>query len=197
MQEKIVHQSRGGICYELNPIFYYFLKEIGFHVELVAATIFGNEKAGLLRTHIVILLKHQNKKYLIDVGSIDHTALQPVPFGDNSVAYSSKEYQIRQSKTEFGSYVLEKFDPVHLETGYYFDLQPIDEKHLNNVRDIICTSNHTPLNKSILLSKITDEGRATLTERSYTVTTVGQKTKRLVDERNFKQLCRDGFGIQM
>jgi hypothetical protein len=43
-------------------------------------------------------------------------------------------------KSKFGSYVLEKFHNGQLGTGYYFSIQTHDEKYLDDVKEIICTS---------------------------------------------------------
>ncbi len=36
LKEKILVNNRGGLCYELNPTMYYFLKGAGFDVHLVS-----------------------------------------------------------------------------------------------------------------------------------------------------------------
>src|SRR5690625_1111397 len=51
--QKIIYEKRGGLCYELNPLLYYMLKELGFNVRLIAGTVTG---ASVSRTHIAILL---------------------------------------------------------------------------------------------------------------------------------------------
>lgn len=38
--EKIVEQKRGGICYELNGLFFYLLQQIGFKAQMVSARVF-------------------------------------------------------------------------------------------------------------------------------------------------------------
>src|SRR5690625_4521390 len=42
LYEKIIKQNRGGLCYELNPLFYYFLKNYGFQVYMISATVLGS-----------------------------------------------------------------------------------------------------------------------------------------------------------
>ena len=66
---KIVGQERGGLCYELNPLFFYLLEELGFHVQMVQATI-DSPKKTLMNTHIATVLTHQSNLYLICALSI-------------------------------------------------------------------------------------------------------------------------------
>ena len=40
-EEKILVNNRGGLCYELNPTMYYFLKDSGFDVHLVSGTVYN------------------------------------------------------------------------------------------------------------------------------------------------------------
>lgn len=37
--QKIVERKRGGFCYELNGLFHWFLQQLGFKNDLIAATV--------------------------------------------------------------------------------------------------------------------------------------------------------------
>ncbi|EKS8379677.1 arylamine N-acetyltransferase, partial [Bacillus cereus] len=43
LREKILTSSRGGLCYELNTLFYYFLKDCGYDVQLALGTVYKND----------------------------------------------------------------------------------------------------------------------------------------------------------
>ena len=68
--EKIVVDRRGGWCYEQNGLFGWVLKEIGFSVTRVAASVMRNENEASTANHLCLLVKlpDSNKKYLVDVG---------------------------------------------------------------------------------------------------------------------------------
>ena len=74
LKEKILVNNRGGLCYELNPTMYYFLKDAGFDVYLVSGTVYNaaNSIWAVDSGHIATVLKHHNELYLIEVDS-DHT----------------------------------------------------------------------------------------------------------------------------
>lgn len=70
MKEKILVNNRGGLCYELNPTMYYFLKDSGFDVHLVSGTVYNatNSIWAVDSGHIATVLTHHNELYLIEVG---------------------------------------------------------------------------------------------------------------------------------
>lgn len=78
LYEKIVERERGGFCYELNGLFGWLLRELGFDVEARAAMVVGDDGAGPPanhRTHVVFL----DQRYVVDVGLGIPTMRQPLP----------------------------------------------------------------------------------------------------------------------
>src|SRR5690242_15210010 len=52
LQAKIVHQRRGGYCFEQNLLFAAVLRQLGFSVDLLQARVrFGTERV-IPRTHV-------------------------------------------------------------------------------------------------------------------------------------------------
>lgn len=71
MMDKVLIQNEGGLCYELNTTFYFFLVENGFDVKLIRGVVYDHtvQKWGTIgRTHVAILLVHNEKTYLVDTG---------------------------------------------------------------------------------------------------------------------------------
>jgi N-hydroxyarylamine O-acetyltransferase len=66
--EKVVNQSRGGFCYELNSLFCELLIQLGFKSRIIEARIFDDEgNLGPRFDHMSILVE-LDKMYLCDVG---------------------------------------------------------------------------------------------------------------------------------
>ncbi|PGS57871.1 arylamine N-acetyltransferase, partial [Bacillus cereus] len=84
IQEKLLLNKRGGLCYELNSLLYYFLSDCGFDVYRVAGTVYdlSGNKWKPDDGHVIIILKHENQKYIIDGGFASHLPLHPVPFNN-------------------------------------------------------------------------------------------------------------------
>lgn len=198
VKQKIVDRHEGGLCYELNPLFYAFLKQVGFHVQLVPGTVFADgEHNGLIGTHVATLLHHKDRSYIVDVGFGSNLALQPVPLDGETVTSHTGDYRVRKVDSPWGEYAYEKYNDGKLTIYYTFSTDPVDEAYLSRVRDIILTDERSEFNKSLLFTKLTEDGHITLTMESFTVTRNGHKTKQEVDKERFHQLCRRHFGIDM
>ncbi len=69
--DKIVVNKRGGFCYELNGLFAWLLKQIGFDVTYLNARVFDREgNLGMDFDHLALLVQApgQPERWLADVG---------------------------------------------------------------------------------------------------------------------------------
>jgi len=64
---KVLDESRGGFCFELNGLFASLLQEIGFDVNLASAHVFPFDD-GDLPTHIIVVVTIDGVRYFCDVG---------------------------------------------------------------------------------------------------------------------------------
>lgn len=65
---KIVEERRGGFCYELNGLFAWLLRALGFRVSLLSAAVMGgNGEYGPEFDHLALLV-HLEEDWLADVG---------------------------------------------------------------------------------------------------------------------------------
>jgi len=200
--DKILVNHEGGLCYELNPLFYLFLLENGFQAVLARGIVYNHEQqrypaAG--RTHITILLTHEGQTYVVDTGFGGNVPLKPVPLTGETVASANGEFRIKREDTEYGDYLFEmklKYKDTDWKLGYAFDSRhPItDVTGCNVVQEIIVEHSESPFNKSPLITKRTDRGSVTLTETSLTQWENGQMTKEQIDPARFPDLLKAYFG---
>ncbi|MDM5155664.1 arylamine N-acetyltransferase [Bacillus sp. DX1.1] len=208
LQEKILINQRGGLCYELNPIMYYFLKDCCFDVHLVSGTVYdsASETWAVDEGHVATVLIHNNELYLIEVGFGSFLPLIPVPFTGEVVHSVTGDYRIRKETTEKGTYILEMrknndfLDVASSEEwklGYAFDIEKIDEQKLNQAQKIIVEHERSPFNKVPIVVKLTDDGHVSLTKDSFTRTKNGEKSKELITEQQYTELLHTVFGIKL
>src|SRR5690554_5901466 len=64
IQNKIIHQKRGGYCFEHNLLFTEVLKAIGFNARPLAARVFSNrhESDITAKSHALVLIELNHKK---------------------------------------------------------------------------------------------------------------------------------------
>lgn len=211
IQEKLLLNNRGGLCYELNSLLYYFLNDCGFDVYRVAGTVYdlSGDKWKPDDGHVIIILKHEGQKYIIDGGFASHLPLYPVPFSDEVISSQTGKYRIRKQDTEKGTYLLEMRKGENGETaqfldsepsdtwrtGYAFTLDKIDTKKVNDIQDIIVHHPESPFNKGHIICKLTENGHISLTKRNFTKTHKGQKMKRAITEGEYHQILTEVFDI--
>ena len=68
LYEKIVTNKRGGFCFELNGLFCYLLRELGFVCEEYFARFLREEKEIPMRRHRIIAVSLGKNRYICDVG---------------------------------------------------------------------------------------------------------------------------------
>ncbi|SDC71789.1 N-hydroxyarylamine O-acetyltransferase [Paenibacillus sp. UNCCL117] len=199
---KILIHKEGGLCYELNTILYYFLMENGFEVRLARGIVYNQEAQefpSLGRTHVFILLTHENQVYVVDTGFGGNLPLKPVPLNGEPVSSDNGDFRILREEGEHGNFVLEmkvKDRDSAWKTGYAFDSKRTVTQlaEINAVQQLIVHDPRSSFNKSRMITRLTDQGNITLTETSLTRREGGQVTKQVIDSTSFKDLLHRHFG---
>ncbi|PGM97334.1 arylamine N-acetyltransferase family protein [Bacillus cereus] len=208
LKEKILVNNRGGLCYELNPAMYYFLKDSKFDVHLVSGTVYNNANSiwAVDSGHIATVLKYHNELYLIEVGFGSYLPLAPVPFSGEVVHSVTGDYRIRKETTEKGNYILEmrknnefldQSSTNDWTVGYAFHLEEVNVEKANAAQKIIVEHEGSPFNKVPLIVKLTEDGHDSLTKDSLTIAKNGKKTKETITEEQYKNLLHSTFGITL
>ncbi|MES5866384.1 arylamine N-acetyltransferase [Bacillus cereus group sp. RP32] len=200
LQNKILTTSRGGLCYELNTLFYYFLQNCGYDVQLALGTVYKNDiNAWALEDgHITIILNHDNGRYLIDVGIASLVPLIPVPFTGDSVSSKNGTYRVKKRDTSKGNYVLERKDTNgEWKVCHAFYNRIIDEAVVNDVQRRVIEDEKSIFNKGPIAVKLTDYGHVSLTNTSLTEIIHGEKTKRVITEDQYRELLNTLFAIEL
>ncbi|WHX44383.1 arylamine N-acetyltransferase [Bacillus pumilus] len=193
LKEHLLEGGRGGLCYDLNPLLYYVLKEAGFAVQLVQGTVY-NKEAGIWAidgTHVAMTLNHHNERYLIDAGFGVNLPLQPVPITEEWVEGASIRFRVKEEETEKGTHLLQLDRGEGAEIGYAFTLEEVSEPTLVQMREEIYENEASPFNKRPLASKLTPTGRVIVTEDHVTIhehEEVSKKTLSLPFEEYVKTL---------
>ncbi|MCY9667346.1 arylamine N-acetyltransferase [Paenibacillus alginolyticus] len=201
---KILMKNEGGLCYQLNPLLYFFLVENGFNAVLVRGEVYNyatKDWSKLGRTHVTILLQHKGQTYLVDTGFGGNLPLKPVPLNGETASSVNGEFRVRATETDYGDYILEmklKYKDTDWKIGYAFDTKrPLkDLSELNEVQEIIVQHKESRFNKIPLMTQLTSDGNVTLTDTSFTQWIQGKSSKEQIDKDKFKELAKQHFGFQ-
>lgn len=201
--EKLLVKNEGGLCYELNTTLYFFLLENGFDVSLIRGIVYNHITQSYPisgRTHITILLEHENQFYIVDTGFGANLPLKPVPLTGEIVSSFNGEFRIKQEDSAYGDYLLElklaHKDP-DWKLGYAFHSEPLtDLSEVNEVQEIIHEHPHSPFNKNRLVTRLTYGGNITLTDTSLTHWQDGKMEKKEIDHNQFKDFLNAHFQMK-
>ena len=183
---KIVRDRRGGYCYELNGCFAWLLRELGFRVSMLSARVAGKNGGFSPDFDHMTLLVRLEEPWLVDVGFGD-SFTEPKQLDSTRPQLDSGElYRIARKNRET---VLSRWDEIGVWAPLYsFTLRPRkleDFKARNRYQQ---TSPKSHFTKRRLISKLTPNGRVTLTNRKLVLTNGEQRSESPV--RNTKQFDR-------
>ena len=192
--EKIVTRRRGGFCYELNGLFAWLLRSLGFRVTMLAAEVMNARgEWGLPFDHMALLVTLEDP-WLVDVG-----------FGDSFVEPLRLEPATGQSQGQ-RSYRLDPADGrfVLMRRGrdgswtpqYRFDLTPYEYADYEEMCRYHQTSPQSPFTQKRVCSLATPDGRITISGMHLIRTTDDDRQERqLSTEADYLDALREHFGI--
>lgn len=199
--DKIILRRRGGFCYELNGMFAWLLKKIGFEVTYLNGRVYNryNGKRGREYDHLALLVRIPMEKqyWLSDVGFGD-SFFEPLLFGYNGdQAQGARAFRLEPVANGF-DLVRRDFDRGW-SRQYFFDLQP---RSFPNDYEAACfyhqTSPKSSFTRERVVSLATPDGRISLDSNNLTITINGKRIKRqLKSEAEFQEFLKGYFGVEL
>jgi N-hydroxyarylamine O-acetyltransferase len=191
---KIVTRRRGGFCYELNGAFALLLQALGADVERVAARVHGDGRLGPPFDHLalVVRLPAGDDRWLADVGFGSHTSYP--------LRYDSRQEQDDPG----GRFVVA--DAAGGDVDVLRDGQPQYriEPRVRDLADFVptCwwqqTSPESHFTQNTVCSRLTADGRITLSGRTLITTSGGARTEQQLEtDAAVLAAYRDHFGISL
>jgi len=195
---KIVLHNRGGFCYELNGLFAWLLKQIGFDVSYLNARVFNREgELGIDFDHLALLVSIPNESthWLADVGFGD-SFNEPLNFGERGEQVQGlRSYRLEQTTEGFITW--QKNYDGSWERQYFFDLQP---RTFPTDYEPTCsyhqTSPESSFTRGSIISKATPDGRISLEDEHLILTKNGQRSARpLQGKEEYRILLKEYFDV--
>jgi N-hydroxyarylamine O-acetyltransferase len=197
LYQKIVRDQQGGVCYELNGLFYHLLKELGFKPFLMAGTVYvGNGVWAFENAHLFIIVPIDNEEYLVDVGFGGNCPRLPVPISGEEVIDSDGIYRVKKEETQ-SLFNLEKKTDDEWETQYRFTT-PSNKWTLETIHPMCVLTETSPesiFNKVYFLSRVTEKGRISLLGNKLIIVEGKEKTKVELEEHEIVEAARSYFQL--
>ncbi len=198
--EKIVVQHRGGFCYELNGLFASLLRSLGFEVTMLSARVANDAgEFGPEFDHMTLLVTAPDapqQRWLADVGfgdSFNEPLLLDVREeqvqGDHAYRIDPVEdYLLLSNRAAGGDW----------QPEYRFTLEPHEFPDYEEMCHFHQTSPQSHFTKAPMCSRLTKDGRITLSGMRFISTQRGVREEReVLDSEEFRRLLRDEFGYEL
>jgi N-hydroxyarylamine O-acetyltransferase len=217
--DKIVRRHRGGFCYELNGLFAWLLRRLGFTVTLLSAEVAHEEGGYSPEFDHLTLLIHQleGRDWLADVGFGD-SFRRPLRLqadieqegADGHLYRLHQEYSapadrdaVEDTHTDLQTYsdywiVQQLGDADQWESQYRFTLRPHVLVDFTERCEYQQTDPESHFTQNRICSLALPEGRISLSDQRLITTTASQRTERVVEsEEEYREVLAERFGIVM
>jgi N-hydroxyarylamine O-acetyltransferase len=124
LERKMLHDRRGGWCYEQNLLLKHALEALGFRVTGLAARVMWNAPEGVIRprSHMLLRIDVDAVPYIADVGFGGLTLTAPLRLAPD-IEQTTPHETFRLIRAD-GDYVLQALPHDTWKSLYSFDLQP-------------------------------------------------------------------------
>lgn len=124
LERKLVHEGRGGYCFEQNALFSQVLQQLGFKVTGLAARVVWNNPEHIIRPrgHMLLQIELNAEPYIADVGFGGQTLTGPLRV--NTQEPQRTPHEMFRLITRGADYLLQSQIGEGWKTLYRFDLHP-------------------------------------------------------------------------
>jgi N-hydroxyarylamine O-acetyltransferase len=199
IESKLIVRRRGGYCFEHNTLFQAVLEHAGFDVVALAARVVWSAGEGHVnpRTHMVLLVRLDGRRWLADVGFGGATLTAPVEL-DRADPQSTPHEQFRVVR-DGDEFVLEIIWDNRWRAMYRFDLQPqlpIDFVALNHY---VATHPDSHFRTVLMAGRALRDRRLTLQNHRFSVLKDGRPVSTSVLESGsaIREVLADEFGVDV
>jgi len=197
---KIVINHRGGFCYELNGLFAWVLKQIGFDVTYLNARVYGQDGSlGIDFDHLALLVQipGETERWLADVGFGD-SFNEPLRFEINTEQIQGlRVYWLKQVSAGYAVW-RRNYDGIQ-ERKYFFDLAP--HKFPEEYKAACLYQQKSPesgFTQSSVISRATPAGRVSLKDGKLILTINGKRTEHSIsNKKEYVMLLKKYFDIEL
>lgn len=199
IEQKVLHDGRGGYCYELNNLFLALLQELGFDARAISGRVVMGQPEGswTARTHRLSLVIIDDVRYITDVGFggmvptapllLDTRAEQPTPHESYRIDLHVDGFTLRANVA--GEW----------RAMYIFDLQRQEDIDFAVGNWYVSTHPESSFVKQLMVARTGEGGRRTLNNGSFAIHRIGHDSERreVTDVQELIGLLGSEFGIRV
>jgi N-hydroxyarylamine O-acetyltransferase len=178
LERKLVHEGRGGYCFEQNLLLQAALQAIGFEVSgLIARVLWTRaEDAVTPQTHMLLRVEMAGESWLVDVGFGGQTLVGVLRLqADVEQATRLEPFRLVQMDGDWRMQSLVRGSWLSL---YRFDLRPVPLIDYVVANHYVSTHPDSNFVKHLNVARTTSEGRLSLRDREFTLRRIDHEPQR-------------------
>jgi N-hydroxyarylamine O-acetyltransferase len=199
LYEKIVTNGRGGYCFELNELFAWLLRQIGYGITDYFARFLRDEKDIPMRRHHVLRARVPGEAfdYLCDVGVGTGSPTYPIRMEEGAVQKQGRA-EYRFTRDAFLGWVLEEVKRGEWVPVFSFTEEPQLPIDFAAASFYCERSPDSIFNKEPMVAMRTETGRVTLDGNKFKRFEGDQIKEMIIEDTSEKQkMLEEWFGIRM
>lgn len=178
IEQKVLHEGRGGYCYELNNMYLALLKELGFDARGISGRVVMGQPEGAwtARTHRLSLVTLDGARFITDVGFGGMVPTAPLLLDTPAEQITPHEsYRIEQHAD---GYTLRAKVGDEWRAMYIFDLQRQEDIDYTVGNWYVSTHPESSFAKQLMVARTGEGWRRTLNNGSFAIHRIGHDSER-------------------
>lgn len=199
IEQKVLHDGRGGYCYELNNLFLALLQALGFDARAISGRVVMGQPEGAwtARTHRLSLVIIDDVRYITDVGFGGMVPTAPLLLDSRAEQLTPHEpYRI---DLHVDGFTLRANVAGEWRAMYIFDLQRQEDIDFAVGNWYVSTHPESTFAEQLMVARTGEGGRRTLNNGNFAIHRIGHDSERrqVTDVQELIGLLGSEFGIRV
>ncbi|NUU34877.1 arylamine N-acetyltransferase [Pseudomonas sp. C2B4] len=199
IERKVLHDGRGGYCYELNNLFLALLQTLGFDARGISGRVVMGQPEGAwtARTHRLSLVTLGGVRYITDVGFGGMVPTAPLLL--DSAAEQATPHEPYRIEQHIDGYTLRAKVGDEWRAMYIFDLQRQEDIDYTVGNWYVSTHPESSFARQLMVARTGEGWRRTLNNGSFAIHRMGQDSERqqVANVQELVALLESEFGIRV
>lgn len=193
--EKVVQRRRGGLCFELNALFFHLLSNLGFEAYLGSARVYQNDQLTPEFDHMLVFVVLPEGQFLCDIG-FGSLFNEPKALKKNAPVLDYTRYYTFESDPDERWILKKSKDGSDYKRMYNFEIKSRELIEFMPRCLFHQGSMDSRFRKEKLITQLTTQGRTTLNDYKLTITALGEtKEHKIMNQDEFFSALEQHFQI--